>query len=209
MSVTRDIVGSEAAVERRYTLRVTLELGSPGAKMGEVHYDAMRTSRVDDVLVPDDLVILLPGGPDQPSLRIEADLDGGVMKCSSVELVAKPGRRGVSSEDLRMVKVDTLIDAVVKATSTEVVDRDDGGSMTAWTGDGLSTAGRRTVEQVMPKRGRQAYGAEHYRDVAKEYLRNRRVQDVEEAFDTSFSTAARWVREARKRGMVEDEGGSQ
>lgn len=193
-------------MERRYTLRVTLELGAPGAKMGEVHYDAMRTSRVGDVMVPDDLVIMLPGGPDQPSLRIEADLDAGVMKCSSVELVAKPGHRGVSSEDLRMVKVDALIDAVVKATSTEVVDRKDGGSMTAWSGGGLSTVGRRTVEQVMPKRGRRAYGDDHYRQVAQVYMANEKVQDVEDKFDTSFSTAARWVREARKRGLINKKG---
>lgn len=189
-------------MERKYVIRAELPLD-----WGAAYYDLAAMVDAGNVRLPSFLVLDFPGAGEQPSVRIEAELVEGSFKATEVSFSAKPGSRGVTSDDLRAVRVDSWIQQVAQMVSQDVSDNPGGGRVAGWGGPGsLSSTGRRVVESMMPKRGRKPLGDDHYRRVARAYLDGgRRAAAVESAFDTTFSTAARWVRKARDLGFLDED----
>lgn len=191
---------------RKMTFMQRTPLGnSKGQQIGEVRHDGVAMAQVGDVMVPEYLEIDLPGSKDQPSLLIEAELVEGVLQCTKVCLTAKPGGGAVTGEHLRLVRVESWIEQVSKLVAVDVEPDTAGGLVAKWTEPGsLSVAGRRTVEKLMPKHGRRPLTEEHYQRVADVHAEHGSVQGVAEALEVPFSTAARWVRTAKQRGLIEE-----
>lgn len=68
--------------------------------------------------------------------------------------------------------------------------------------DPMSRAQRRTHDDRIVTHGRPALTDDHYQAIADLYTSRGTVQAIADELDANYSTAARWVREARKRGML-------
>lgn len=175
-----------------------------GGPIGEARHDLWAMVEVEGVALPARFEIDFPGAEDQPGLLIEAELVEGAMSCRKVTLTAKPGGKPVTGSTLREVRLESWVSQVANLLAMPVdVNPDGEGKRGSWSGDGPTTAVRRTIDSVMPKHGRQRLGVEHYQQVAR-HLRDSggAVKGVADAMGVPFSTAARWVREARRRGIA-------
>lgn len=172
--------------------------------IGFARHDLLKMVDVGGVAVPSQFEIDFPGEGEQPGVRIEAQLVDGVMRCQRITVTANPGGKPVTGAVLREIRLESWVDQVAKLLATPTEQTAPGKSVAKWRGDApLDVAGSRTIDKLMPKRGRQPLSDEHYAAVAQHYFREADgVKGVAEAMGAPFQSAARWVREAKRRGLI-------
>ena len=120
--------------DRRFGSKQKISFVSEGGLSGFAYCDIIRQSMlVDDMLVPNFFVILIPATPDRPSIEIEADLVEGRFVCTKVRFTELPtgSAKGISGRDLARLPLERLIiDAAgMMSKPVEVGAAEDGSTM--------------------------------------------------------------------------------
>lgn len=193
--------------DRRFGSKQKISFVSEGGLSGFAYCDIIRQSMlVDDMLVPNFFVILIPATPDRPSIEIEADLVEGRFVCTKVRFTELPtgSAKGISGRDLARLPLERLIiDAAgMMSKPVEVGAAEDGSTMirVPISPGSLTGTQKRRLVATRPRRGRPKRAP--LEEVADAYSRRGKLEDIQEQFGVSRSTAIRRLREARDKGLV-------
>lgn len=163
---------------------------------------------VGDRMVPRVIDVMAPGGSDdlQPSLCMTIEMVDGVPLISKIEIARRDQGRGVQSQDLRAVRLDSWVEDIVTAASSRVVSTDEPAFVTLVNSWAENDLGARKAVRAMRRTGRRKVDTKLLTKVAEVYRLHsepgKPVRAVELAFGTSYRSAARWVQLARKEGLL-------
>lgn len=213
-AVQEDLFEREFRLDRRFKIKHRQGLADGnGNLIGWSYNDESQFQLVGHQIVPRWFVVWLPGDDREPGLVLEADLVGEHMTCTRVHLLGKPGK-GITGKDLKLISPDALVSQVTKllskrATIETHAEKDGGRWVKISPHSGVRTLTKdekHSLDAIMPRRGPKGLSNQHYADVARIYEANgRKVHAVAESFNRPFTTAARWVREAKKRGLLSED----
>jgi hypothetical protein len=132
----------------------------------------------------------------------------GIPVCTRVTVEAKSEGREVRAVDLRAIRLEDWLEAIIAEVALRVVLTDDAGEpLVVSPGPGTPEAKRLAVAAVREARSntRKHITDGHLRKVAAVYLAdtaNAPLKAVGERFGVSKRTAARWVATARDNGFI-------
>ncbi|SEF34484.1 hypothetical protein SAMN05421837_107409 [Amycolatopsis pretoriensis] len=176
---------------------------------GYAEFDAGDTVRMGgDRLLPRRITAYITSAPDLPATMLTIEARDGVPVCTAVTVTAKDGGREVRAVDLRAIKLEDWIEAIVaEVAPTIVASDDDGRPIIVSPAPGTPDAQRLAVAAVRAARHgtRKTVTEDHLRTVAEVYNAadpRRGIKTVEERFGTSYRTAARWIAAARDKGFI-------
>jgi hypothetical protein len=151
---------------------------------------------------------------DNPEAPYVAELDlqvgaSGDLECRTVTVSQRPGGPPVTARGLRSLPLGQLVQAAAAAGALSVAPGSNGSVvMTPLLGRSAEVDGAYELSRARAREGgRGALTDEHYRKVAAVYTRAERhptkAVHLHKAWaPISYSTAARWVGEARRRGYL-------
>jgi hypothetical protein len=166
---------------------------------GQAFYDLDpdKLVEVGDRWVPAEIVVKLPGNANEPDIGLRIEVRQGVPVYTEVVLHARSDGPDVRSRDVADIALDDWLDAIVAACSYSRL-----GAADSWVkGDRRDAlANVRKVRSGRPRisRERLVRVAEIYR----EHFDARPTDAVRRAFGVSDRTAARYVENARKAGLL-------
>lgn len=176
----------------------------------EIFYDLDDQAILEGkTLIPRWFAVHVVGDDGEPEVMLEADLVKGHMVCTRLEAATKPGT-GITGAWLRNLNPDRIIDETTRyiarqSTQIETSEDGHGGRINSWAGvwdRTLENSEKKALNNIAPRRGRRPLPESHFQAVAKVYALDQRVETVQDTFHTSFSSAARWVRQAREKGLI-------
>lgn len=183
-------------------LRIRMDLDG-----GYAEWDNFDDVVIGDRIVPRVIEVEMPGAEydTRPGLRMTIEVVDGVPTCSRIELQRRDGQREIQAQDLRAIRLDDTIEAIVADASMRTLTPMPDFYAVAVRG---STENRDAVKAVRAMR-RSAHRkidtkllttvAEIYREHVES---GKPVEAVERAFGTSYRSAARWVARARQEGLL-------
>jgi hypothetical protein len=179
--------------------------------VGSASYDVAEPPvLIGDRAIPRIIEVVFPGVEGQPKLDMTIDSSDGVPRCRVVRIESVEKGREIRTKDFRAIAIDDWIESIVSACSDELVVHEDGTTSVELRSHKSDVDLRETVSQLRTARraDRRIVNDELLRKVAETYRAQDRhaVDAVAVAFGCSYRTAARYVREARNRGFLEEKG---
>ncbi len=175
------------------------------SSVGTVKAPMMGGEVVGDRLVPSPIEVDLPGADGQPQLEMVIEVIDGVPRCTELTLRRNEGGREIRPRDLKAINLEDFVETFVSLMSSEIVEREAGKISSVVRGDETSIrAGMRTVRAAR-KGSRRPMTDERKQEVAQIYNAADLygLEDVQDRFRVSRSTAARYVKAARDAGLIE------
>lgn len=185
--------------------------------LGVVLYDWSDVSFMSGGLAyPPRMVVNLRETPERPAADYLVVFEQGRAICSGLLVHPRIGGVGLRKQDLAGLSPDKLVElaldaVVVPGHGGGGTDPDTGRMLGAWWSSGprpLTPVERRKHDEQQVTHGRPRLTPEHYERVAALYVEHGTVQAVADQLEANYSTAARWVRDARAKGLLpmRDEG---
>lgn len=165
---------------------------------------------IGDRLVHREIRVYFPGQEGQPNLGMVIDSSTGVPRCVRLEVVSTDDGREVRSTDVRAVKIDDWLEAIVPLFADEITERGEDGSVAAVVrvadSDADYTKAAKRTLQAARRASRRRVTPELLARVAEVYRSHvdRPAEAVELAFGVSERTAFRYIQEARRQGLLEE-----
>lgn len=162
---------------------------------------------VGDRRVPKQMKALFSGAEGQPSLILFIEVINGVPRLTSLHIDRVDGGRELRQKDLRaLADLDSWVEAIVARCCTRILEeRDEGDRVTVVSVmDGSMRDSMRVISAA--RRGsRRALTGDVLRRIADTYnaADHYGLEDVQQVFEVSRSTAARYIRAAREAGLIE------
>ena len=165
----------------------------------------------DGLAYPPRMIVSLVETEARPAVNYLVEFERGKAICTGLLVNPRAGGAGLRAQDLAALSPDRLVElaldaAVIPGTGGGGNDPITGRLLGVWWGSArpLTKAERRKHDGRQVTHGRPRLTAEHYQRVASLYVERGTVQAVADAMEASYRTAARWVREARSRGLLPD-----
>jgi len=206
-----DMEGAEARTVSawdEFSPSVMSPIREDGQVVGSAYWDGLDQYVIFDGLAyPPRMVIELRATETRPGVRYRMFFIRGKALLTDLQAFGRAGV-GLRKADLDALSPDRLVQLALDAVVMPGVGfgNDAEGHGAAWMGtfppDPMSRAQRRTHDDRIVTHGRPALTDDHYQAIADLYTSRGTVQAIADELDANYSTAARWVREARKRGML-------
>jgi hypothetical protein len=175
---------------------------------GYAEFDPTDQERMGGRLVPRLITVHIAGAPDHPATTLTLEARSGVPVCTQVTVQAKPEGREVRVADLRAIRLEDWLEAIIAEVALRIVITDDAGDpVVVSPAPGTPEARRVAVAAVRAARSgtRRRITDAHLRGVATVYLADTTGapnKAVVERFGVPKRTAARWVAAARDKGFI-------
>jgi len=175
---------------------------------GHAEFDAGDQVRMGDRLVPRLITVHITGAPDLPATTMTVEARDGVPVCTEVVIRAKPGSREVRAADLRAIRLEDWLEAIIAEVAVQVVLTDEAGEpVVVSPAPATPDARRLAVSAVRAVRSgtRRRVTDALLRDVAAIYRGDQSGHPrlaVSERYGISKRTAARWVAAAREKKLI-------
>jgi hypothetical protein len=159
-------------------------------------------SLVGDRMVPSPISVEIRGGPSQPDLSMTIEVRQGIPVWTEVCVRARPDGPEVREKDLSRVHLKLWLEQIVAVASAKVSGVP-GQWGVGWSKPVDDASALSDIRQA--RSGRSRISQERLSKVAEVYRENihdRPTEAVKRAFDLSHRTAARYVQQARERGLL-------
>lgn len=188
-----------------FAVRTTLR-NQQGLKVGHAVGSGPQVIVGDRAILNSVIEATLPGADGQPRLEVRVDSSDGVPRVTRLELVAVDGGREVRATDLRAIKVEDLVEAIVSACMLPAERTDEGMVILDRDVEPRSNVARLRIAR---RNERRKVTDELLQRVAAVYRAepDRPVLEVQRVLGVSRSTAFRYVQVARERGFLAEKDG--
>lgn len=188
-----------------FAARITLS-NQQGLKVGEAVGSGPPVVVGDRAILNSVIEAALPGADGQPRLEVRVDCSDGVPRVTRLELAAVDGGREIRATDLRAIKVEDLVEAIVSACMLPAERTDDGMVILDRDVEPRSNVARLRVAR---RNERRKVTDELLQRVAAVYQAepDRPVLEIQRVLGVSRSTAFRYVQVARERGFLAEKEG--
>ncbi len=171
--------------------------------LGWITFDHDKWERLSDRWVPRRVDVDFPGDGREPSLSMVLEVRDGIPVCASVTITSRPGSREVRRQDLRAVPVEDWVESLFAVAAHQAETTEAGEVALGWDKD-IRLAARKDVE--LARRGlRRKVTPAFLADVAdtyREHVDDQPVQAVRARFGGAQRTAAGYIEQARKQGLL-------
>jgi hypothetical protein len=159
-------------------------------------------SMVGDRVVPTNIFVDICGGLSQPDLSMKIEVRQGIPVCSEVCLRSRPDGPEVREKDLAQVHLGWLIEQIVARASMKSSGRigEHGYGWSKPVNDQTALADIRRVRSGRSRMSQERLS--QVADIYREHINDRPTEAVKRAFGVQHRTAARYVQQARERGLL-------
>ncbi len=172
--------------------------------LGWITFDHDKWERLSDRWVPRRIDVDFPGDGSEPSLSMVLEVRDGVPVCASVAITSRPGSREVRRQDLGAVPVEDWVESLFAVAAHQAETTEAGDVVLGWGSRDIRDAARKDVE--LARRGlRRKVTPSFLADVAdtyREHVNDQPVQAVRARFGVKQRTAAGYIEQARKQGLL-------